>query len=115
MRLSRNHNQRFGTAVHLVQILLPLKDNAGQQFAETDFDGLKNELATEHGGVTAYLQSPAEGLWREGGETDTDHIVIFEVMTEEVDLPRWRKRRAELEQRFRQDKVVIRYLPLALV
>jgi hypothetical protein len=101
--------------VHLFQILLPVKDNAGQPFAQKDFDGVKNELATEYGGVTAYLQSPAEGLWRETGETDTDHIVIIEVMTKEIDLARWRKRRAELERRFRQDKVVIRYLPLALV
>jgi hypothetical protein len=101
--------------VHLFQILLPVKDNAGQPFAEEDFDRVKNELATEHSGVTAYLQSPAEGLWRQAGETDTDHIVIFEVMTEDVDLPRWRKRRAQLERYFRQDKVVIRYLPLALV
>ncbi|WP_244439966.1 hypothetical protein [Mesorhizobium metallidurans] len=106
----------FGAAlVHLFQILLPVKDHTGQPFAQKDFDGLKNELATEHGGVTACLQSPAEGLWRQAGETETDHIVIFEVMTEEIDLPRWRKRRAELERRFRQDKVVIRYLPLALV
>ncbi len=101
--------------MHLFQILLPVKDNAGQPYGQKDFDGLKSELAIEHGGVTAYLQSPAEGLWRQAGETETDHVVIFEMMAEEVDLPRWRKRRAELERRFRQDKVVIRYLPLALV
>jgi hypothetical protein len=101
--------------VHLFQILLPVKDNVGQPFAQKDFDDVKNELATEYGGVTAYLQAPAEGLWRETGETDTDRIVIFEVMTKEIDLPRWRKRRAELEMRFRQEKVVIRYLALALV
>ena len=54
----------FGAAiVHLFQILLPVKDNAGQPFGQKDFDSVKNELATEHGGVTAYLQSPAEGLW----------------------------------------------------
>jgi hypothetical protein len=101
--------------MHLIQILLPIKDNAGQRFAQKDFDSLKSELAIEHGGVTAYLQSPAEGLWHQAGETDTDHIVIFEVMTEEIVLPHWRKRRAELERRFRQDTVVIRYLPLTLV
>ncbi|ESY76662.1 hypothetical protein X740_28155 [Mesorhizobium sp. LNHC221B00] len=36
-------------------------------------------------------------------------------MTEEVDLPDWRRRRAELERLFRQDMVIIRYLPMALV
>jgi hypothetical protein len=60
-------------------------------------------------------QAPAEGLWRQGAESDSDDIVIFEVMTEEVDLADWHNRRAELERRFRQDKVIIRYMPMALV
>lgn len=101
--------------MHLFQILLPVQDNTGQPFPQKELDGLKDELASEHSGVTAYVQSPAEGLWRQAGETDRDQVVIFEVMAEELDLPRWRKRRAELERRFRQDQVIIRYLPLALV
>lgn len=35
-------------------------------------------------------------------------------MVEEIDLPDWRRRRAELERRFRQDTVIIRYMPMAL-
>jgi hypothetical protein len=73
------------------KILLPVKNNAGQPFGKKDFDSVKNELATEHGGVTAYFQSPAKGLWPQASETDSDHIVIFEVMTEKADLPRLRK------------------------
>jgi hypothetical protein len=75
----------------------------------------KKDLAADFEGVTAYLQAPAEGLWREGGQTDNDDIVIFEVMTEEIDLQDWRRRRSELERRFRQDKVIIRYMPVVLV
>jgi hypothetical protein len=101
--------------MHLVQILLPRADNSGQPFNREDFDRVKEELAADFEGVTAYLQAPAEGLWRQGGQADNDHIVIFEVMTGEVDLEDWRKRRAELERRFRQDKVIIRYLRMALV
>jgi hypothetical protein len=101
--------------MHLFQILLPLQDNAGQPFPQKEFDDLKKELASEFGGVTAHVQSPAEGLWRQAGETDTDQIVIFEVTAEEANLPRWRNRQAELERRFRQDQVIIRYWPLALV
>jgi hypothetical protein len=101
--------------MHLFQILLPRADNAGQPFAREDFDRVKEELAADFEGVTAYLQAPAEGLWREGGQTDNDDIVIFEVMAEEIDLQDWRRRRAELECRFRQDKVIIRYMPMALV
>lgn len=101
--------------MHLFQILLPRADNAGQPFAREDFDRLKEELAADFEGVTAYFQAPAEGLWREGGQTDNDDIIIFEVMAEEIDLPDWRRRRTELERRFRQDKVIIRYMPMALV
>ena len=101
--------------MHLFQILLPRADNTGQPFAREDFDRVKEELAADFEGVTAYLQAPAEGLWREGGQTDNDDIVIFEVMAEEIDLQDWRRRRAVLERRFRQDKVIIRYMPMALV
>ncbi|MBZ9887296.1 hypothetical protein LB559_04970 [Mesorhizobium sp. BR1-1-3] len=101
--------------MHLVQILLPRSDNAGEPFAKEDFDRVKDELANTFNGVTAYFRTPAEGVWREGKESDMDEIVIFEVMTEEVDLPDWRRRRAELERRFRQDEIIIRYLPIALV
>ncbi|HET9395867.1 MAG TPA: hypothetical protein VFO36_07400 [Nitrospiraceae bacterium] len=101
--------------MNLIQILLPRADNAGQPFARDDFDRVKEELAADFEGVTAFLQAPAEGLWREGGQTDNDDIVIFEVMAEEIDLQDWRRRRTELERRFRQDKVIIRYMPMALV
>ncbi|MEZ2330657.1 hypothetical protein AB6802_13125 [Mesorhizobium sp. RCC_202] len=101
--------------MHLFQILLPRADNVGQPFAREDFDRVKEELAVDFEGVTAFLQAPAEGVWREGVQTDNDDIVIFEVMAEEIDLQDWRRRRAELERRFRQDKVIIRYMPMALV
>src|SRR3954470_2537390 len=101
--------------MHLVQILLPRSDNAGEPFAKEDFDRVKDELANTFKGVTAYLRTPAEGVWKPGTEPDIDEIVIFEVMTEKVDLPDWQRRRAELERRFRQDEIIIRYLPMALV
>jgi hypothetical protein len=104
-----------GTAMHLVQILLPRADNEDRPFSREDFDHVKQELTSRFEGVTAYLQAPAEGLWRQGAESDNDEIVLFEVMVEEIDLEEWRNRRAELEHRFRQDKVIIRYMPMALI
>jgi hypothetical protein len=101
--------------MHLIQILLPRADNAGQPFARNDFDRVKEELAADFEGVTAFLQAPAEGLWRDRGQTDNDDIVIFEVMAEEIDLQDWRRRRTELERRFRQNRVIIRYMPMELV
>ncbi len=101
--------------MHLFQILLPRADNTGRPFDRQEFDRVKEELAADFEGVTAYLQAPAEGLWRESGQTDNDDIVMFEVMAQEIDLQDWQRRRTELERRFRQDKVIIRYMPMALV
>jgi hypothetical protein len=101
--------------MHLFQILLPRADNTGRPFDRQEFDRVKEELAADFEGVTAYLQAPAEGLWRESGQTDNDDIVIFEVMAQEIDLQDWQRRRTELERPFRQDKVIIRYMPMALV
>jgi hypothetical protein len=36
---------------------------------------------------SAYLQSPAEGLWAEGSASAHQEIVILEVMVETIDLP----------------------------
>jgi hypothetical protein len=101
--------------MHLVQILLPRPDNTGRPFGREDFDRVKEDLASRFEGVTAYLQAPAEGQWQDGERSSKDDIVIFEVMVDDIDLPDWRKRRAELERRFRQDTVIIRYMPMALV
>jgi hypothetical protein len=85
--------------MYLFQILLPHSDNSGKPFPKQDFDRVKEELAGRFDGVTAYLQAPAEGLWRHREQSSDDDIVVLEVMTEEIDLPEWRTRRAELERR----------------
>ena len=101
--------------MHLIQILLPRADNTGKPFGRDMFEYVKQELASRFEGVTAFLQAPAEGVWREGAKCNEDEIVIFEVMVEEIDLEDWRHRRSELERRFRQDKVIIRYMPVATI
>ena len=94
--------------MHLVEMLLPLYDNEGRAFGSGEFDRVSEELAARFGGVTAFRRSPAEGVWREGGEESRDRVVVFEVMTEELDRAWWRDYRGELERRFRQDKIVVR-------
>ena len=101
--------------MYLVQILLPRSDNQGQPFPGREFDRLKEELAARFEGVTAYLQAPAQGLWKDGGETKSDEMVVFEVMTPKVDVSNWRRRRADLERRFRQDKILVRYSKIMLL
>jgi hypothetical protein len=98
---------------HLVQILLPLADNDGRPFARTVFEAVKVELAERFGGVTAFTQSPAEGLWQEEADrAAVDRVVIFEAMTQALDEAWWAGYRRDLERRFRQDAIVIRALPM---
>lgn len=100
---------RTTTIVHLVQLLLPLYDNAGSPFPRTLYERVTGELTRTFGGLTAYTRSPAEGLWREQGEgTQRDDIVVYEVMAESLDDGWWRRYREELERRFAQDRLVVR-------
>ncbi len=95
--------------MHLVQILLPLRDNDGRPFPRADFDGVNQELTDRFGGVTAYLRSPASGAWREeGGDVTHDDVAIIEVMDDSLDRAWWTSYRQALEHRFRQDEVLIR-------
>lgn len=94
--------------MHLVEILLPLYDNDGRRFASAEFDRVRDELAAEFGGVTAFRRAPGEGVWAEDGEVTRDRVVVFEVMTEELSRAWWRSYREALERRFRQDEVVVR-------
>lgn len=95
--------------MHLVQILLPLRDDDDRTFPRADFDRVNQELTDRFGGVTAYLRSPASGAWRElGGEVARDDVAIVEVMDDSLDRAWWTAFRRDLERRFRQEEVVIR-------
>jgi len=97
--------------MYLVQILLPLYDNKGHAFDAGEYVRLRSELADRFGGVTAYTRAPARGVWKDdSGETTRDDIVIFEVMTADLDQPWWTAFRKQLEARFRQDTLIVRAL-----
>ena len=98
--------------MHLIQILLPLRDNEGEPFARADFDEVRRELADRFGGVTFYARSPAVGVWKDDdGDEARDEVVVAEVMAEREDREWWRRYRAELERRFRQEEMVVRSMP----
>lgn len=102
--------------MYLVQILLPLYDNEGHAFEPADYVQLRSELAERFGGVTAYTRAPARGVWKDdAGATTRDDIVIFEVMSEELERDWWTAFRKELERRFRQDSVIVRALTSTLL
>ena len=97
--------------MHLVQLLLPLRDNDGVPFPRADFERVRVELTERYGGVTAYLRSPASGVWRdEGGEEARDEVVMVEVMVGKLQRQSWAEYRRVLEGRFRQAELVVRAL-----
>lgn len=95
--------------MHLIQILLPLYDNAGHRYGREHFDRLRTMLLETFGGLTAYTRAPAEGLWEApAGSEHRDEIVILEVMTPALDRTWWADLRGSLERGLQQESIVIR-------
>lgn len=93
--------------MRLARLYLPLQDNAGNPFAAHMFGAVEDELSARFGGVTAHLQSPASGLWRDGGEVHADDVVIFEVLVRDWDRGWWTAYRDRLARMFRQKSILI--------
>lgn len=93
--------------MHLSRFYLPLRDNAGTPFSPNMFRAVERELSARFGGVTAHLQSPASGLWRDGGEVHADDVVIFEVLVSDWDRDWWAAYRDRLAHDFRQKSILI--------
>lgn len=93
---------------HRIEIFLPLRRADGRPVEQAELEEIKQKLADRHGGVTAYLQAPAEGLWDDGGERESDRIVVMEVMADELDAGFWSGLKRELQQSLQQDEIVIR-------
>ena len=94
--------------MNLVQILLPAYDNAGKPIPPRLFTEVREYLTDRFGGMTACTRAPARGLWRQGGKTIRDDIVVFEVMTKYLDRKWWNNYRSKLEKRFKQKTIVVR-------
>jgi len=102
--------------MYLIQILLPLYDNDGKPFTQTEYEQVRDELAERFGGITAYVRSPAQGLWKESStQTVHDDIVNYEVMTETFDREWWLDYREELAVRFRQEVLIMRVSEMQLI
>ena len=95
--------------MHLIQLLLPLCDNEGHPFPQSMYLQVRDELTEQFGGITTYVRSPAEGLWKEGKNLAVrDEIVIYEVMTKELNRLWWKGFREKLELLFRQESIIVR-------
>lgn len=98
---------------HLVQVIVPLRDNDGEPVPAAAFEQMHRELIERFHGVTAHLRSPALGAWRdENGRTDHENVVMYEVFCERLDRCWWHDYRRHLEARFRQKEVHVRAVPV---
>ena len=97
----------------LIQLLLPAAtggDSGVTALAET-----RRELVDRFKGVTAYVRSPAKGLWTApDGHTEADDVVMVEVVTDTFDRAWWRTYSATLARRFAQDTIHVRALPVEM-
>ena len=98
----------------LIQLLLPTTEATGSDrmalLAET-----RRELVERFKGVTAYIRSPAKGLWTAAdGHTEADDVVMVEVVTDRFDRSWWRAYAATLAQRFRQDTIHVRAISVEM-
>ena len=102
--------------MYLIQILLPLFDNDGHPFPQDEFLRLRDDLSERFGGITTYMRSPARGVWKETRESTVhDDIVIYEVMTEELDRDWWKSYREQLTRNFRQALLIVRVSEVQLL
>ena len=101
--------------MYLIQLLLPIYDNAGRRFARSKLNAVKTLLTRAFGGLTVYKRSPAEGLSAEGNGVVRDDIVIFEVMTGELKKRWWTNYRQRLEKEFKQDTIIVRASKIRLL
>jgi hypothetical protein len=97
--------------MYLVQLLLPLYDNAGRPIPAATYAELRRELTARFGGLTAYSRAPAEGVWEDGGERRRDDIIVYEVMVDQLDRPWWATLRERLERELAQSELVVRAHP----
>lgn len=101
--------RRVGLPMYVVEIFLPLKRNDGSPQPRERFGEVRGQLVEKFGGLTAFTRAPAHGLWESSdGDVDRDSIVIFEVMTGDLDRDWWKDFRATLERLFEQEDIVIR-------
>ena len=95
----------------LIQTLLPVSASRADGEADEPIRQTRRELVDAFGGMTAYLQTPAQGVWTSPeGERERDAVVLVEIVTERFDRAWWRQYAQTLATRFHQDVIHVRAL-----
>lgn len=94
----------------LFEIFLPLKNDKGKPFPKRHFDSLREMLVEKFGGVTLYHRSPVTGVWDNPKTTkkEKDELIIYEVMAASGNEAFWEQLKQDLENKFKQVKIIIR-------
>ena len=99
----------------LIQLLLPMPNAAGPD-AMTPLADTRRELANAFAGLTAYVRSPARGLWTApDGHTEADDVMMLEVVADTFDRVWWRSYARMLAKRFHQDTIHVRAIPVEVL
>ena len=101
--------------MYIIQILLPLSDNAGTPFPDATLQAIHQELTYRFGGLTAFTRAPAEGVWAHDGGHAKDDIVVIEVMTDELDRDWWGAFRQRVEGELSQARLIVRAQPTEML
>ena len=98
----------------LIQLLLPTSAAGADGLAP--LTETRRELAKRFSGLTAYLRSPAKGLWTApDGHTEQDDVVMVEVVADTFDRTWWRTYAATLAARFGQESIHLRAVPVEML
>jgi hypothetical protein len=102
---------------YLVQLLLPIYDNAGRPIPPQLFGKVRAELLERFGGLTTFTRAPAKGLWADSGTADPeqDELVVYEVMVDSLDERWWAEYRETLSAAFAQKELVVRAHPITML
>ena len=97
----------------LIQMLLPVPREGETSPA---LEVTRAELVETFGGVTAYVRSPARGVWTDDrGHESHDDVIMVEVVTAEFNRAWWRAFAARVAVRLGQDTMHVRALTIDLL
>ena len=91
----------------LIQLLLPVTGVTEEASAKVTTT--MRELADQFDGLTAYMRSPARGLWTApDGRTERDDVMLVEIVADAFDRVWWRTYQKSLAERFAQQEIHVR-------
>jgi inorganic pyrophosphatase len=99
----------------LIQLFLPCYNKDGKPFSQTLYHSVSKHLTEKFKGLTAYVQSPTEGYWKTGHQVIKDQLMVYEVMATTIDVAYWQQYKKELQNKFKQQEIVVRSLAISLI